>query len=270
MLKRILILFVVVLLGGCASATGPMTPIKFNTNEAETLPQPEPQREIPLPEDGKIVVAVYAFKDMTGQRKYQVGVASFSTALTQGAEPILIKALQEVGNGNWFRVVERVGLDNLLKERQLIRSSREEAKDSTSLRPVIYAGIIIEGSIIAYDSNVRTGGFGWRWMGISPSTSYNEDVVTISLRVINTQTGEVLLTENVRKTMLSYQIGVSTFKFFDNGTKNFENEVGMSSTEIGIYVVKAAVEKAVEDLIFDGEKKGLWKFKHKEEKTNAN
>lgn len=270
MLKRILTLGLIVLLAGCASATGPITPIKFNTNEAESLPIPEPQRHIPPPSDGKIVVAVYAFKDMTGQRKYQVGVANFSTALTQGAEPILIKSLQDVGGGAWFRVVERVGLDNLLKERQLIRSSREEAKDTTALRPVIYAGIIIEGSIISYDSNVRTGGLGWRWLGISPSTSYNEDVVTISLRVINTQTGEVLVTENVRKTMLSYQLGVSTFKFFDNGTKNFEQETGMSSTEVGIYVVKAAVDKAVEDMIFDGEKKGLWKFKHTEEKTNAN
>jgi curli production assembly/transport component CsgG len=247
-----------------------MTPIKFNTNEAEALPEPEPQRFIPPPSDGKIVVAVYSFKDMTGQRKFQIGVANFSTALTQGAEPILIKSLQDVGGGQWFRVVERVGLDNLLKERQLIRSSREEAKDPTSLRPVIYAGIIIEGSIISYDSNVRTGGLGWRWLGIAPSTSYNEDVVTISLRVISTQTGEVLVTENVRKTMLSYQLGVSTFKFFDQGTKSFEQEIGMSSTEVGIYVVKAAVEKAVEDLIFDGEKKGLWKFKHIEENKNAN
>lgn len=260
----------VAILTGCASATGPMTPFKFNTNDAESLPLPEPKKVVPPPEQGKVVVAVYSFKDLTGQRKYQSGVASFSTAVTQGGEPILIKALQDVGDSQWFRVVERVGLDNLLKERQLIRSSRDEAKDPTGLRPVIYAGMIIEGAIISYDSNVRTGGFGWRWLGIAPSTSYNEDVVTISLRAISTQTGEVLVTTNVRKTLLSYQIGVSTFKFFDQGTKSFEQETGMSSTEVGIYVVKSAVEYAVEEMIFDGEKKGLWKFKPKEEIKNAN
>ena len=264
---RIILLTLILGLTGC-SATGPITPFKFNTNEAETLPPPEAKRVIPPPDQGKVVVAVYSFKDMTGQRKYQTGVASFSTAVTQGGEPILIKALQDVGDGQWFRVVERVGLDNLLKERQLIRSSREEAKDLTSLRPVIYAGVIIEGAIISYDSNIRTGGFGWRWLGIGPSTSYNEDVVTISLRAISTQTGEVLITQNVRKTILSYQIGVSTFKFFDSGTRAFEQETGMSSTEISIYVVKSAVEKAVENLIFDGEKKGLWKFKLLEVITN--
>jgi curli production assembly/transport component CsgG len=256
------------LLTGCAGMSGPLTPFKFNTNEAEELPIPEPKRVVPPPEAGKVVVAVYSFKDMTGQRKYQAGVASFSTAVTQGGEPILIKALQDAGNSQWFRVVERVGLDNLLKERQLIRSSREEAKDPTGLRPVIYAGMIIEGSIISYDSNVRTGGFGWRWLGIGPSTSYNEDVVTISLRAVSTQTGEVLMTQNIRKTILSYQVGVATFKFFDQGTKSFEQETGMSATEVGIYVVKSAVEKAVEDMIFDGEKKGLWKFKQTEEIKN--
>ena len=263
MIRRLILLAMVVLVTGCAS-TGPITPFKYNTNEAELLPPVETKKELPPPETGKVVVAVYSFKDLTGQRKQQVGVASFSTAVTQGGEPILIKALQDVGNGEWFRVVERVGLDNLLKERQLIRSSRDEAKDPTGLRPVIYAGMIIEGAIISYDSNVRTGGFGWRWLGIGPSTSYNEDVVTVSLRAISTQTGEVLVTTNVRKTLLSYQVGVATFKFFDQGTKSFEQEAGMSSTEVGIYVVKSAVEKAVEELIFDGEKKGLWKFKPKE------
>lgn len=269
-MKRFLFVLLVAVLTGC-TAMGPLTPMKFNTNEAELLPPIEAKKPVPPPEKEKVVVAVYSFKDLTGQRKQQVGVASFSTAVTQGGEPILIKALQDVGGGQWFRVVERVGLDNLLKERQLIRSAREEARDPAGLRPVVYAGMIIEGAIISYDSNVRTGGFGWRWLGIGPSTSYNEDVVTISIRAISTQTGEVLVTTNVRKTLLSYQVGVATFKFFEDGTKAFENEIGMSSTEVGIYVVKAAVEKAVEELIFDGERKGLWKFKKEEitkEKTN--
>lgn len=255
------------MLTGCA-ATGPVTPIKFNTNDAEELPPIEVRRPVPAPKDGKLVVAVYSFKDMTGQRKYQNNVASFSTAVTQGGEPILIKALQDVGDGQWFRVVERVGLDNLLKERQLIRSSRDEAGDPAALRPIIYAGVIIEGAIISYDTNIRTGGFGWRWLGIGPHTSYNEDVVTISLRATSTQTGEVLVTTNVRKTLLSYQFGVSTFKFFDQGTRSFEQETGLSATEVSIYVVKSAVEKAVEQMIFDGERKGLWKFKQVEGKKN--
>lgn len=263
-MKKILLTLLVVLLSGCA-ATGPITPFKFNDNEAEPLPPISLRKDIPPPVGGKIIVAIYSFADKTGQRKDSNNLAKLSSAVTQGGDAILIKALQDIGYGQWFRVVERVGLDNLLKERQLVRSAREEARDPAGLRPIIYAGMILEGSIVSYDSNIRTGGFGWRWLGIGPSTSYTEDVVTVSLRIVSTQTGEVLLTTNVRKTVLSYQVGISTFKFFDTGTRAFEQEAGMSSTEVGIYVLKAAVEKAVEEMIFDGEKKGLWKFKKKEE-----
>jgi curli production assembly/transport component CsgG len=64
---------------------------------------------IPPPAVGKpISVAVYSFQDKTGQRRPLQNIASLSTAVTQGAESFLIKALQDVGRGQWFEVVERV------------------------------------------------------------------------------------------------------------------------------------------------------------------
>jgi curli production assembly/transport component CsgG len=92
---------------------------------------------------------------------------------------------------------------------------------------------------------------------------YQEDVVTISIRAISTQTGEVLLTVNTQKTLLSYTAGVAIFKFYDNGTKNFESEIGLSQTEASIHCIKLATDLAVEQLIIQGEKKGMWQFKEK-------
>jgi curli production assembly/transport component CsgG len=66
------------------------------------------------PLDGPVVtVAVYGFADKTGQLKPNDKLAVFSKAVTQGAEVFLIKSLKDVPG--WFRVVERVGLDNLIK-----------------------------------------------------------------------------------------------------------------------------------------------------------
>ena len=62
--------------------------------------------ELPLPNQ-KTVVAVYSFPDLTGQRKSSDNIASFSTAVTQGAEHVLVEALRDAGKGNWFVVVER-------------------------------------------------------------------------------------------------------------------------------------------------------------------
>jgi len=254
-MKNVLILLSCFFLAACGG------PINFVKKDAELIPEPPKKLVLPEPKNGKVVVAVYSFGDKTGQRKDSNMIAKFSTAVTQGAEGILLKSLQEAGNGKWFRIVERVGLDNLLKERQLIRSAREEAHDKKGISPILYAGMILEGGIVSYDTNIRTGGIGVRYLGIGPDTQYQEDVVTISIRAISTQTGEVLLTVNTQKTILSYTAGVAIFKFFDNGTKNFESEFGISQTEATVYAIKSATDRAVEELIIQGEKQGMWQFK---------
>jgi len=248
---------IIMSLSGCAF---PVYPLKYTHDEPKVL-KPTYTKMIPEPKNGKVIVAVYAFTDKTGQRKDSGMVAKLSSAVTQGAESILIKSLQEVGDRHWFRVVERVGLDNLLKERQLIRSSREEVKDETELRPIIYAGMLIEGSIVAYDTNVKTGGMGARWLGVGPSTQYQEDLVTVSIRAISVQTGEILMTINAQKSVLSVATNVSTFKFLEQGTANIEAEVGVTSNEPGLYCLQRAIETAVEEMVYEGKKLGVWEFK---------
>jgi curli production assembly/transport component CsgG len=260
-MKSVFIILMCFFLTACG---GPMNVVKKDPEEMHLQTTVKREKtKLPEPAKGKVVVAVYNFGDKTGQRKDSNTIAKFSTAVTQGGETVLIKSLEDAGDGKWFRIVERVGLDNLLKERQLIRSAREEAKDSSTIRPILYAGMIIEGGIVSYDTNIRTGGIGVRWLGIGPNTQYQEDVVTVSIRAISVQTGEVLLTVNTQKTLLSYTAGVTIFKFYDNGTKNFENEIGLTQTEASIHCIKSATDLAVEQLIIKGEKKGMWQFKEK-------
>jgi curli production assembly/transport component CsgG len=220
--------------------------------------------EIPPPAVGKPVsVAVYSFQDKTGQRRPTPNVASLSTAVTQGGETFLIQALQNVGQGRWFEVVERVGIDNLTKERLIIRQMREayEGSNAKQLMPMQFAGMIIEGGIIGYDSSTNSGGIGHRYLGIGKQTQWTQDVVTVSLRAVSVNTGRVLLTVTVQKTILSSADSISAFKFFDAGTKAFEAEAGLTINEPGTYAVKSAVEAAVVELIKEGQRKGVWNFK---------
>jgi curli production assembly/transport component CsgG len=236
------------------------------------IPEPEPPtlvqnlntefHTIKAPSTGKLVAAVYGFTDKTGQRKPSDKMANISTAVTQGAEVWLIKALQEVGHGEWFQVVERVGLDNLTKERQIIRQARESVGDDRQLKPMLFAGVIIEGGIIGYDSNVLTGGAGVRYLGVGPSTQYRQDVITVTMRMTSTQTGEVLISTSVTKTIISSGSSMGVFKFFDMGTSSFEAEAGHTINEPVNYAVRVAIEQAVVELIKEGEKKKLWRFKN--------
>jgi len=248
------------LLTGCA-ATGSD---RFQSDAAEVQPAPMQQQMGNIPElDGeKITIAVYEFTDKTGQRQPAQQVASLSTAVTQGAEVWVIKSLQDVGNSSWFEVVERVGLDNLVKERQLIRNTRENyGVDDSSLQPMLFAGLILEGGIVGYDANVVTGGAGARYLGIGVNTEYRVDTVTVVMRIVSVNTGRVLISVATEKTILSTRTGANLFRFFDMGTELIETEAGMSANEPVNYAVRAAIEAGVIEIVYEGEQKSLWQFK---------
>jgi curli production assembly/transport component CsgG len=259
MKTTILSLAVVLGLSGCASIIHIPEP---EQPQAITTPASKEFNTLPPPVNGPVVAAVYGFTDKTGQRKPSEKMANISFAVTQGAEVWVIKALQEIGGGQWFKVVERVGLDNLTKERQIIRQARESVGDTRQLKPMMFAGIIIEGGIIGYDSNTLTGGAGARYLGIGASTQYRQDVVTVTMRAISVQTGEALTSVSTTKTIISTGSSFTVFKFFDTGTRSLETEVGNSVNEPVNYAVRAAIEQAVVELVKDGDRKGLWKFKH--------
>ena len=210
----------------------------------------------------QITVAVYAFRDMTGQRKSVQNIASLSSAVTQGADAYLVKSLQEIGGGKWFKVLERGGLDNLIKERQLIRQMRElyQGKDAQPLPPMLFAGIILEGGIIGYDSNTMSGGSGARLLGIGASTEYRQDEVTISLRAVSVATGEVLTSVNVSKTVYSFQDRAGVLRFYEAGTKSLELETGSATNESMNKAVQLAIHAAVVEMIREGERKGHWAY----------
>lgn len=267
MKKLILPLAIILALSGCATSSvvkEKLTNEQFDAPKVEEnkLLKKEQNRLVP-PAGGPIPVAVYAFTDKTGQRKSVTGIASLSSAVTQGSESFLIKALQEAGDSRWFTVLERVGLDNLIKERQMIRQMREayQGRDAKPLPPMVFAGIIMEGGIIGYDSNTLSGGAGMRIFGIGASTQYQSDTVTVNLRTVSVATGEVLTSVTITKTVLSYMDKVTMLKFINTGENSVEGEVGGSINESINLATNMAVQAAVVETIREGARKGHWSFK---------
>lgn len=273
MKKLISLLAITSMLSGCVGAIHPElnqdTALFHSKPKVATLANKRIFDDIQDLDGPPIPVAIYSFTDKTGQRKPSGVVSSFSTAVTQGADAYLIKTLADVKNGTWFKPVERVGIDSLIKERQLIRQMREQefGDKAPPLPPLMVAGLIIEGGIIDYNSNTKTGGNGVRYLGIGPNTQYSEDMVVINLRLVSTQTGEVLNSVTVTKTLISTSEGITAFKFFDLGTKAFELDGQQTSNEPGNYAIRSAIELGVAELIKSGERKGLWHYKTTEQTT---
>ncbi|WP_245430538.1 CsgG/HfaB family protein [Rhizobium tropici] len=217
----------------------------------ESLPRPRQ----------KLDVAVYSFPDLTGQNKPNENFAEYSRALTQGGAQLLTDVLTRAGNGNWFSVVERTDLQSLLQERQIIQNTRAAVYGAKAggIPPLRFAGVLLDGGIIGYDSNETTGGVGANYLGIGGNTQYRKDIVTVSLRAVSVSTGRVLASVSTTKTIYSVQLQGSAFRFV-GVDQLLQIEGGVTRNAPTTLGVQEGIQLAVYALIFEGVKNGLWEF----------
>jgi len=210
----------------------------------------------------KPTIAIYpnSFKDLTGQRRSNSSFALFSTAISQAPEAFLIRAFKHAARGMFFTVVERVGLDDLTKERQLIRTTRKEFEEDNKLKPLLFAGLLVQGGVVSYEANIKSGGAGARYLGIGNSKSYREDTVSISLRLVSVSTGEVLMETLVSKNILSTSISQDIFRFIEMGTELVEIEGGVAENESVSIALQKAIETGVLNIITIGIDRGYWEY----------
>lgn len=251
----------IVILAGCATQQVPeqvagnaqLTPATRVTRDLMQLPKPK----------GKVAVAVYTFRDQTGQYK-PAPDSSFSTMVTQGATSLLIKALKDSG---WYLPVERENLQNLLTERKIVRALDAPAQQGAqvpNLPALIPAQVLIEGGVIAYENNVRTGGAGARYLGIGPRTQYRMDQVTVNLRAVDMRTGQVFNSISTTKTIYSYEVSFGVFAFV-RFKKLLELETGITRNEPAQLCVREAIESAVVAMTVQGLKDRIWMLENEKD-----
>ncbi|HUO94381.1 MAG TPA: CsgG/HfaB family protein [Rhizomicrobium sp.] len=250
-------------LGGCSSLStalseDPTPTMVAGTRSFDDLTGlPPPAR--------RLDVAVFRFLDQTGQHKPNQTFADYSFAVTQGGTNLLIKALRDAGQGSWFRVIERANVADLMQERQIIRANRIEyagpnKQPLPELAPLLNAGLILEGGIVGYDSNLVTGGLGANYLGIGASTQYSKDTVTVSLRSVSTLTGEVLTAVETSKTIYSVLFDGSVYRFV-GFNKLLQAETGFSTNEPVTICVEQAIQLAVYSTIMEGALQHQWAFR---------
>lgn len=246
------------LLAGCAGMQQP-SDVAANAQLTPATPITRDLLQLPAPK-GKVVAAVYGFRDQTGQYKPSPD-SSFSTAVTQGAASMLVNALRDSG---WFTPVERENLQNLLTERKIVRAL-ETPQDKNSppinIPALLPATILLEGGIVAFESNVRTGGAGARYLGVGAKTQYRVDQVTVALRSVDIRTGQILGSVSTTKTIYSYELSTGVFRFV-NFKELLELEAGYTRNEPSQLCVREAVESAVLHLIAQGLRDRIWALKN--------
>ncbi|NMH65910.1 CsgG/HfaB family protein [Shewanella salipaludis] len=241
----------VLLLSACSLIPKP----ELNIIEAQLNPvsetmlalQAKPGPSHPIP------VAIYSFRDQTGQYKPQQNVSSFSTAVTQGATSILIQTLLD---SKWFIPVEREGLQDLLTERKISKKQPGNAVDP-DIPPLTNARLLLEGGIISYETNISSGGAGVEYYGIGASELYREDQVTIYLRAVDVHSGKVMMSVSATKRVFSQEMRAGLMRF-TSLNRLAEAEVGFTTNEPVQFCVQKAIELAVAEMVARGVKLGYW------------
>lgn len=255
---------------GCAwLLAGCQVPPHAATTPLPVYPAKTPSQlalnELPPPTRA-LSVAVYGFTDQTGKFEKIDAGQTLSRAITQGGTSILVKALQDAGDRKWFTVVEREALKDLLNERQIITEMRARYLGELNVNPkalpaLLFAGVLLEGGIISYDSNTLTGGAGASLLGIGVNQKYKQDTVTVYLRAVSVKTGEVLTTVTTSKTITSVALSASAFAYVASD-KILQSELGYTTNEPGQVALRQAIEKAVYALVMEGADLQLWSFQN--------
>lgn len=264
-MDRIILIFIILVLAGCAKTLD----IPDSSEAPRLMPRGATYADlVALPKPrGKILVSVYDFRDQTGQYKPSPN-SNFSTAVPQGGTALLTTSLLD---SNWFIPLEREGLQNLLTERKIIRAAQKKdqspSNHGSDLPSLSSANVVIEGGIVAYDSNIKTGGFGARYLGIGTATEYRSDMVTVNLRVVDVRTGQILLSVTTSKTILSMQVTGDVFRYVDY-KKLLEVETGYTNNEPVNIAVMSAIDASVIHLVIAGIERGMWQPANAEELKN--
>ncbi len=267
MLQRLLVISVL-LLSSCTSwrhsdLLDEDVPGAYSKRQASTVLELQSQELFNLPPARvKPTIAIYpnSFTDLTGQRKSNSTFALFSCSISQSPVAFCSRSFTPSSCVDCFPLVERVSLPPLTKERQIIRTTRQDFEDERELNPLIFAGLLVQGGVISYDTNLKSGGRGARYLGVGQSRQYREDTVTVSLRLVSVNTGEVLMEVLTSKTILSVGVSTDIFRFYEAGTELVEVESGVAQNESVSIALQKAIETSVLEIVRQGIERRYWNY----------
>jgi curli biogenesis system outer membrane secretion channel CsgG len=336
-LKLSLLIAVLALMSGCVDPElpqGQQVPyLKQRINYAPVLDE---LKSLEAPKR-KINISVYNFPDLTGAFKPNDNYASYSKAVPQGAEAMVVDALIAAGNGSWFSVTERQGLQSLVQERRIVEVALDDQKNRTqvmnnfvnkikeriekqkkkdnspdllknnndvlpesgAVEPGKGSGIlanpnnqmanglmgkqpnpptmqdipalpsqmyipplnpseyIIEGGIIGYDSDVVTSGAGLKIMNIGGFGEVRKDTVSVNMRLVNVNTGRVVLSTTLTKGIFSQKLQGSGMGYVSID-RILEAEGGIGYNEPVFEALNLTIQSAVLDIVKKAQSQGIW------------
>ncbi|WP_421919595.1 CsgG/HfaB family protein [Marinifilum sp.] len=174
-------------------------------------------------------IAVFVFEDKTDKSWRWWN----NKGVGDGVSDMLTTALVKSGN---YRVMERAEIDRILNEQDFGQSGRVTQQSAAKIGQVLGVEIAVIGSVSEF--GYKKGETGGAIRGLGIGVSNQQAVVGVDVRMVNTNTGEIITAENVRKKKSAKGLKLRTNKLNFRDRKDFDESL-----------VGKAAREAIEDVV---------------------
>lgn len=151
-----------------------------------------------------LVGCVFVSQGFAGEKeKPRIGVLRFTNHThagwwhgTAGAE-LQDMLIAELASTKAFRILERKELDKVLSEQKLSESGLVEESTKVNLGRIKGARYLVAGTVSAFQEDVTNDGGGISMFGFHVGGKREKAYIAVDLKVIDTETGEVIDTRTV-------------------------------------------------------------------------
>lgn len=202
--------------------------------------------------DDKPRLAVMRFTNNTAAWWWKPGIGSeLSDMLTN-----------ELASSKKFRMIERKEIDKVLGEIHFNQSGYIDKKTQVKMQKIKGAQYLVMATVTSYEEDTEGKGGGLNFMGFSLGAKSAKSYIAVDLKVIDTETSEIIDTRTIEGSSESTSHGVSGSLFGIGG-----NAEQKKKTPVG-KAIRAAVINIAEYLQCSMVDKGecMDKFNKKEEK----
>ncbi len=155
---------------------------------------------------------------------------------SRGVSDILVNRLVKTRK---YRVIERSQIEAAIAEQNLGASGRIDTATAAKIGKLLGVKYLIYGSVTRFDVEKKTGGV--RVFGFGNRTSDSAATVQLNVRVVDTETGEIIGVAEASESSTSADDSVSVFGVTTNSSTSNDGKLLSSATV-------AAVEQIVEEL----------------------
>jgi len=174
-------------------------------------------------------IAVFTFEDKTDHRwRWWTG-----QPVGEGMADMLITALVKSGH---YQVFERKEINQIIEEQKLGQTGLVTPQTAAKVGNLLGVELAVIGAVTEF--GYQQSKVGGRIKGFGLGVKSNSATVGIDVRLINTNSGEIIAADNIRKTETKKGLAFSSPKFAFKNQNDFDESL-----------VGKAVREAIEDIV---------------------